>query len=341
MTTLGLDPAAVFAEAARLRETLVRDKTYLTTPIGQLAGQYLDELRFDNYSPKTILEREYELARLAVYFGDRQPDQVDLADLKQFLSEFWKDAARATRSRVASTVRVFFNWAHENDRIPTNPARKLKGPRVKDDDSTRRAHALATVRTLIRAQLQTRDQLAVTLMYWCALRRAELREVQVCDFDFAERLLVVHGKGGTRLEQALPRTVANDLELYFRDIDAQPAEYLLYPQKIGRYGSHPFYTWEVIWEDRLSPLSLSGVDKWWQRCRDRAGFSEGDAKVLMHELRHTAATHFHQEGHDLVATQHFLRHKNASTTARTYVHLDRVRAVADVQRRMTDPLEDA
>jgi hypothetical protein len=35
-----------------------------------------------------------------------------------------------------------------------------------------------------------------------------------------------------------------------------------------------------------------------------------------------------------------MRHANPATTAKTYVHLDRVRAVADVQRRMADPLDE-
>lgn len=42
---------------------------------------------------------------------------------------------------------------------------------------------------------------------------------------------------------------------------------------------------------------------------------------------------------DLYATQHFLRHKSPATTARVYVHLDVQRTVADVQKRMRDPME--
>jgi hypothetical protein len=34
-----------------------------------------------------------------------------------------------------------------------------------------------------------------------------------------------------------------------------------------------------------------------------------------------------------------LRHKSVATTERTYIHLDRVRAVSDVQKRMDDPLK--
>lgn len=43
----------------------------------------------------------------------------------------------------------------------------------------------------------------------------------------------------------------------------------------------------------------------------------------MHELRHTAGTEFHRAGGDLKKTQMFLRRKSITTTADTYMHLDR------------------
>jgi len=58
----------------------------------------------------------------------------------------------------------------------------------------------------------------------------------VQDFDFFNRVLTVHGKGGTTLEQNLPEHVARELELHLLEIAAQPDWYLLTPQKQRRYG---------------------------------------------------------------------------------------------------------
>jgi integrase/recombinase XerC len=334
VSALALDPAVVFAEAARLRETAVKDKSYRVTPLGRLAGRYLDGLAFDNYAAATIDIREGYLAHLSLELAHLDPADIGTDHLRDFLAR-WKDAAANTRRQAVSSLRVFFEWAYENGHLPSNPARKIRSPRTKDEDSRRRAYARAIVRQLVNAQPQRRDREALKLMYWCALRRNELRHVQVGDIDFANRILTVHGKGGTVLEQNLPEPIAGELELYFREIDAKPDWFLLSPQKQLRRGRYPLYTYELVTRDPRRPYTIDGISRWFQNCRKRAGLDE----VVMHELRHTAGTHFHLEGHDLVATQHFLRHANPSTTAKHYVHLDRVRAVSEVQRRMVDPME--
>src|SRR5262249_7496203 len=134
----------------------------------------------------------------------------------------------------------------------------------------------------------------------------------------------------------IPSPLALDLERHIQDRQAEPDEYLLYPEHRGRRGTWPNYTEDVIWKSRFHPLSMSGVDKWWQRCRARAGLEH----IQLHEIRHTARTHSPGGGPDLAGTQHFIRHETPATTAKTYIHLDRVKAVAEVQKTMRDPLAD-
>ena len=64
----------------------------LTHPLGRIAGRYLDGLAFDNYSDKTIAERERTLAHLALDYAHRQPDEITTEDLREFLNH-WKDAS--------------------------------------------------------------------------------------------------------------------------------------------------------------------------------------------------------------------------------------------------------
>jgi integrase/recombinase XerC len=327
-----LDPAFVLAEAARLRETAVKDKTYRSTPIGALVGRYLDELAFAGYSLKTVDTREAILWRVAVALAHLEPAEVTLDDLKRVLAEEWAHAARNTKASATSSVRVFFTWAHENEHIPANPASRLKQPR--DADTERIAHTRATMRKLIVGQDSQRDRVAILTLYWCGLRRSELRQIQFRHIDLANRLLTVFGKGGRVLEQSIPPQLALELERHILDRQPHPDEYLLHPQKWGRRGRWPDYTWHVIWEDRLRAYTNDGIGAWWRRCVAKAGLDP----FPMHEVRHTAGTHFYRTSRDLVATQHFMRHVNPATTARTYIHEDRIQAVADVQRRMVDPL---
>lgn len=327
-----VDPAMIFALYAKLRNDVVKDKSYRLTPLGELAGRHLDELTFNSYSDRTVEGREQILAWLSIDLADKQPAEIVKGDLTKFLAQHWGDCAHNTRATNTSHVKAFFDWAYEDDHLAVNPAKNLKAPRQQDTE--RVSHPPETVRALIAAQPSLRDRCGVLLLYWCGLRRNELRAIQYRHLDLATRQLTVLGKGSTVLEQSLPAPVALDLERLILYRQPQPAEYLLHPQKIGRFGTYPAYSEDVIWEDRLRPYSVSGIDLWWRRCVERSGLPH----MPMHELRHTAGTHFHQAGHDLVATQHFLRHRSAATTARTYVHLDRLRAVADVQRRMVDPM---
>lgn len=328
-----LDDAMILARAAELRENAVKDKTYQQTPIGLLVRRYLQELAFDNYSSRTIDSREQILAHLALDLAHRNPADVELEDLRGHLSDRYAHVKPNTRAAAVSAVRVLFTWAHDNDLIPTNPGRKLRAPRQKDTE--RRAHSLATIRRLVIACDTRRDRVALLLLYWCALRRNELRQVQWRHIDLARRIVTVFGKGGTVLEQNIPEQVALELERYILDEAPDPDDHLLYPTRVGRRGRYPLYTEGIIWEDRASPLSISGMDAWWRRAIRRAGIDH----FPMHEIRHSAGTHFHETGRDLVATQHFMRHKNPATTARTYVHLDRGQTIARVQRDMPDPLQ--
>jgi integrase len=323
----------LLAEAARLRETAVKDKSYQATPIGQLVRRYLDECAFASQQERTIENREQTLAWLALDLAHLEPDEVRAEHLVGFLTEHWRDAKPATRRQNTSNVRVFFTWAHESDLIPANPARRL--PRVSVPDSDRVAHAASVILRLISGQDSRRDRAALLTLYWCALRRNELRQAQIGHFDLHNRRMTVHGKGGRVAEQNIPEQLAGELEAHILLDQRQSDEYLLYPQKTGMRGSWPLQERGVIWEDRLRPFTPSGIDLWWWRCLDRAGLD----RFPMHEMRHTAGTHFHQAGHDLVATQHFMRHRNPATTANTYIHLDRARAIAEIQRNMPNPLD--
>src|SRR5207247_2897060 len=130
----------------------------------------------------------------------------------------------------------------------SDPGRKLKTPRT--TGSERRSHSTARIRKLVTGQDSQRDRVALLLLYWCALRRNELRQVKFRHIDLANRRLTVFGKGGAVLDQNIPEPVALELERHVQDRAPDPDEYLLYPQKVGRRGSWPLYTVDVVWEDR-------------------------------------------------------------------------------------------
>lgn len=329
---------ADFGGVDALRYRFMADGSYRLTPIGDLGGRYLDRLRFENYSESTISNREQTIAWLAFWRPTMLPSEVTEAILDDFLTEHWSDAAPNTRAQHVSSLRCFFRWLHDRDLIDKDPARRLKSPKV--GETQRRSHAQSVIRRLVVAQDRRNDRVAILTMYWLALRRNELRQIQFRHIDLGRRVITVFRKGKRVVEARIPEPLALELERLIQDRQAEPGEYLLYPYKVGRRGHWPAYEQCVIWENRFKPLTKPAIDKWFQRCRKRAGLDEGDNKVLMHELRHSAGTHYHEAGHDLYATQHFMAHKSAATTERTYLHLDRLREVARVLGIMPDVMED-
>lgn len=327
-----MDAGMILALAARLRQDVLRDQTYRATPIGRLVGFFLDELAFENKSSKTVDNREGALAWLALDYAHLQPADLTAELCREFLHTHWAQNAANTRAAHSSSVRMFVRWLADRGEIPVDFSGKIPVPKVKDTE--RRAHDRSVIRQLVVGQDQRRDRIALLLLYWCALRRNELRLVQWRHIDLARRVLTVFGKGGKIREQSIPEPVALELERYVLDENPRPGEFLLFPQKVGRRGAWPLLVEEVIWEKRWQPYTLSGIARWWENCVKRAGLDH----FPMHEVRHSAGTHFHETGRDLVATQYFMRHESAATTERVYLHLDRTRHVSEVQRRMVDPL---
>jgi integrase/recombinase XerC len=329
------DRASMLAQRSALLEQLeqdLRDNNYEETPIGRLVARYLAELRFDNYSPGTVQNREYILSKLALKFAHRTLADLTYDDLRDFLSN-WAGAAANTRAVYVSAVKTFVRWAHERDFAPADSAKKLRAPR--SEDSRRRAHPRKLVRQLVLAQESRMHRLALLTLYWGALRRSELRAIQWRDIDLEEGTLIVTGKGRRVIEMGLHDELLRTLRRYADDEKPDPTDYLLHYQRRTRRGAWPLY-WYSTTSKPWRQLSSSGIDKWWQRCVARAGLDH----FPMHEMRHTAGTHFQEEGHDLFATQHFLRHKSVATTERYYLHLDKRAAVNRVHRMIGDVLAD-
>lgn len=78
-------------------------------------------------------------------------------------------------------------------------------------------------------------------------------------------------------------------------------------------------TQRVVPRGQAPPPSQTGMHEWWAKRLQEAGVDH----FPMHEFRHTAGTGFHLDSKDLKKTQMFMRHKSITTTADTYMHLDR------------------
>lgn len=319
-------------QAALIMADVRRRQGWKETPIGREIAEYLTwkELEW-GAAAETIANREAPLYKLAEDHL-HQPFSIfeppgGTQRVRDTLYKNWGEASDGTFANRVSIYRDFFAWAHREDKLEADPMFKITRPR-KRRKSARVAHERKQLVTLIQAQKLTRDRIALELLARHGLRKNELRLLQLLHFNPAESSLILFGKGAKPATIPLAPDLSERFERYMLDRDRR--EFLLYPQRIGRRGSYPLYSQEVIWEDRFRPKSSRAMQEWWRDCLKRAGIEP----FPMHELRHSAGTAFHLEHGDYELTRQFLRHENIATTAE-YIHVPNVH-VARAIRAMPD-----
>jgi Phage integrase, N-terminal SAM-like domain len=117
-------------EAARIIREAVKDKSYRSTPLGQLVGRYLRWFR-NEYGATESTIRDYEaiLARMSLLLADRNPLEVSTEDLREVI-DTWAMRHARTRAKVTSVIRAFWVWAEDEGHIPFSPASKIRRPRA-------------------------------------------------------------------------------------------------------------------------------------------------------------------------------------------------------------------
>lgn len=330
MSVAVLEPPDVLAaltghDIGPIIRALMRDRSYQQhTGLGPTIRRYLRHKQVEEgAAAETLRTREIVLRQLAVYHSDRTLQDFDgragTTMLRDAIADLWGALADNSRRTYTSALRDFFDWCYREGLLDFDPARVLKAPRQRG--TSRRAHDRAELSKLVRSQSWVNDRLALSILYGAALRRSELRKLQLGAIDFAIPAVTVIGKGSKEGTVPLFPALAEELERYVQERSLlNPRgfreEYLLFWRKVGRRGAWPVYAVDVIAEDRCRPLSDSGIAKWWDRCLDRADLPH----FPMHELRHTAGTAFQIEKGDYELTRQFLRHEHISTTA-TYIHV--------------------
>lgn len=314
------------ARAAAIMRQMRRDKTYRSTPIGGIAGQYIRWFRNEwGASERSIDDYESVLALLAVDHAD-----LTLADfappvgterVREFIDAHWGSSAAGTRAKVTSILKSFFRWAFDRDLLAGDPMLKIRRPRRRGVE--RHAHDVDRVRAIISAQDDARDKVAIALMARLGLRKNELRLLRWRDIQLRSGELVVRGKGGTIATIPIVyEDLRLDLEHLALAVEAKPDEYLLYPVHRAHFGNV-----ETPHPDR--PMQPSTMHRWWARCLVAASV----AHFPMHELRHTAITEFLRATQgNLALAQLFARHASIQTTVDVYGHLSREDLVGGMRK---------
>jgi integrase/recombinase XerD len=165
-----------------------------------------------------------------------------------------------------------------------------------------------------------RARAMLTVAYGCGLRGSEVTRLKVADIDAARHIIrVVESKGKKDRNVMLPDDVHGLLRQWWRerptqhDVGCDPTQRWIFP---GRGPDRPLTRRQFL-RDLKEAASAAGITK----------------TVTLHTLRHSCATHMHEDGVDIRVIQVVLGHSSVATTARY------TRVSTDVIANLESPLD--
>lgn len=318
---------------------LAADPVDVSTTLAAWGDRWLAEHRPQLVKARTIARdvTRWEGRIAPTPLGRRPLTEVSERDVRRWLHAMRKAdgslPSPTTLSNALSLVRGALEWAREEGRIASNPARDVKLPRAvrKKAASVRdfewlRPEEIAAVTDCDAIPLRSRLIFAVAI--YSGLRAGELWGLRWSDVDFERRVIEVR-----RSFEDAPKThQVRDVQMLAPVYDALTAWRAEFIRRRTR-SRH-----DLVWPSRSEAWHSDGYDAGWvDKWRRKAGVRRG---VRFHDLRHTCASHLLQgtwapslleRPLRLEEVRDWLGHEDIATTQR-YAHLcaDRIRSLVVV-----------
>jgi integrase/recombinase XerD len=280
--------------------------------LGVWRERYLEWLRTQNYSERTVENREMYLGLFEQWCEERgitRPAEVTKPILERYQRHLyhWRkpDGAplsfRSQYSRL-TPVRAYFKWLTRQNVLLYNPASELELPKLEQRLPRYVLTAQEAEAVLAQADLTDpiglRDRAILELLYATGMRRMELANLRVFDLDVERGTLMVRqGKGKKDRMLPMGERAAAWIEKYRADVR---------PQLVAALDDgHLFLTAEGL---GFTPNRLT------QLVREYVERAETGKRGACHLFRHTMATLMLEHGADIRFIQQMLGHVKLSTT---------------------------
>jgi integrase/recombinase XerD len=270
---------------------------------------YLQSMRERNLSARTLQQTSRHVERFIDFARVRTLGEITHDIIFAYQVKLWSEGLRVSTQRgILITVGLFLRYHHEQGNLFYDLSLKIKLPKLRDalpDKIVSRAEM-----TQILAMPDTksakgiRDRAMLELLYSSGLRRQELVNLNLYDFNENERTLTIRqGKG--QKDRIVPigkvavkwlKTYLSDVRRYYVASDKEQA--LIISLRTGK---------RLFWNAVCLVIRE-------YRLRSKKSFSA-------HSFRHACATHMLQNGADVRYVQEMLGHASARTT-QIYTHLD-------------------
>ncbi len=299
----------VSQETKESRKRFIEDLQTKELPVESLkAINALKLFLEDNrYSVRTVESYTSVLQIFFRYFSSKRPDQIRQEDISYFMNEFIiKNGFSASyQNQMISAIKMYYEISGRRCIVPGLIERPRRGralPKVFSKEEVTR---------ILNSAGNTKHKLLLWIIYSCGLRRSEVTNILLTDIDRIRNIIHIReGKGGVDRIVPVPDRVWAKYDEYMESF--HPVKYLFEGQGGGRYSS------ESVYNVFRNAMGKAGIKK----------------EVGVHSLRHSFATHLHENGLDIRFIQELLGHKSTRTTE-IYTHVSR-RNLAIIK----SPIED-
>ncbi len=277
-----------------------------------LTTQFLDHLRFHKkYSEHTLVAYQNDLLSLVTFLEEQYQIKDEWQEVNHHLLRAWlvslhqQSLSPTTINRKLSSAKSFFKFLVRQEKITTNPAQLLIGPKV-----AKKVLRVATEEHLdigvwkrhdLEESLTLNDQVIIQMFYHTGIRLSELINLKLNDLNLAQKTVKVLGKRNK--ERLLPLTLTLEKEL---------RRYLETRNALVKVSGEAFFFVTKKGNKLYPKLVYKVVNTYLGRVSDLQ-------KKSPHVLRHSFATHMLNRGADLNSIKELLGHSSLAAT-QIYTH---------------------
>jgi integrase/recombinase XerD len=263
-----------------------------------------------NYSEHTVQAYLRDVEKFLGQFPDRNAEKLQKEDVRDFLKELNEmGVSIATQARTLSSLRSFYRYLLQEERIDSDPTSMIEMPRSerKIPDILSPEEIERILDAIDRSDpLGKRNSAIIEMLYGCGLRVSELIQLRISDLHFDEAYVRVRGKG--KKERLVPmgkKTIEAVREYLEKDRNGMRAD--------------PRHEDVLFLNRRGKALTRVTIFNIVRKTALDAGIGK---RISPHTYRHSFATHLVEGGADLMAVREMLGHASVTTTE-IYSHLDR------------------
>lgn len=347
-------PKAYYEEVDIKNELLLREQLDALPPY---CKQFFIAIEPETQS-RTRLAYAYDLACFFDYLHENNPickkmavkdipisilDEIKPMDIEEYLYHlkvYEKDGVAHTNeergiSRKLASLRTFYNYFFKNELIDTNPAVKIRMPKIHEknivrldiDEVARLLDEVESGENLTERQrkyherTKTRDLALLTLMLGTGIRVSECVGLNLDDADMRNNGVKVHRKGG-----------AESVVYFGEEVRDALCSYLEERSNITAAAGHEEALFLSMQNRRITVRAVENLVKKYSKLVTNL------KNITPHKLRSTYGTSLYRETGDIYLVADVLGHKDVNTTRRHYAAIeeDRRRKAAKYVRLRED-----